>query len=98
MGWKHYYNYAKTKLFHNVILLFITIIMLLIAFVDMSKDILLLNVFIMGYLFVIHLVIPVNTDTIVLNKFIKYLEYEIEDSEDAKRYYNKLMQIRENEE
>jgi len=98
MRWKHYYNYAKTKLFHNVILLFITIIMLLIAFVDMSKDILLLNVFIMGYLFVIHLVIPVNTDTIVLNKFIKYLEYEIEDSEDAKRYYNKLMQIKENEE
>ena len=72
--------------------------MLLIAFVDMSKDILLLNVFIMGYLFVAHLIIPVNTDTIILNKFIKYLSYEIDDSEDALRYYNKLMQIKENEE
>ena len=72
--------------------------MLLIAFVDMSKDILLLNVFIMGYLFVAHLIVPVNTDTIILNKFIKYLSYEIDDSEDALRYYNKLMQIKENEE
>ena len=98
MRWKHYYNYAKTRLFHNIILLCITIIMLLIAFIDMSKDILLLNVFVMGYLFVAHLIIPVNTDTIILNKFIKYLEYEIEDSEDAKRYYNKLMQIKANQE
>ena len=52
----------------------------------------------MGYLFVAHLVVPVNTDTIILNKFIKYLSYEIDDSEDALRYYNKLMQIKENEE
>jgi len=83
--------------FHNVILLLITILISIITFVDMEIYWLKFLTMVMSYLFVIHIVIPTSTDEIILNKFIKYLYNEAHHSDEAEKYYQKLKEMRSRE-